>query len=117
MSHKSTSRLHLLQCFSVILLIFLTVAGNTYSQTKRGGICFRTDDDQLISRYLEYASIFNKYNQKFTLAINFGYSDLMTPEYLEWLKTNSGKWARDNGSYTNTQDKLFHNNICLQIIT
>jgi hypothetical protein len=56
----------------------------TYSQsasnlgTKRGGVAFRTDDNQQISKYLEYASIFNKYNQKFTFAINLGLSTITT---------------------------------------
>lgn len=40
---------------------------NSTNLTKRGGICFRIDDDQDISKYLEYAALFNKYNQKFCL--------------------------------------------------
>ncbi|MFZ1289754.1 MAG: BACON domain-containing carbohydrate-binding protein [Melioribacteraceae bacterium] len=52
---------------------------------KQGGICFRTDDDQPIARYTEYASLFNNYNQKFTFAINLG-TEVITPEYITMLK-------------------------------
>ena len=75
----------------LILVLQFTVLTNTYSQdssniaTKRGGVCFRTDDDQPISEYLEYAAIFKKYSQKFDLAINLGMSNI-TPEYIAGLK-------------------------------
>jgi len=89
-SLKDSKKLHLSRCFSFTLIIFLSVFSSAYSQdlsiTKRGGICFRTDDNQLISRYLEYASIFDEYDQKFTLAINFGIGNEVTPEYVEGLQ-------------------------------
>lgn len=77
----------------LLLIIILSVLTPTIVQpqsspnliSKRGGIAFRTDDNQSISEYLEYASIFNKYNQKFTFALNLGLSTI-TPEYLIGIK-------------------------------
>ena len=46
--------------------------------TKKGGICFRVDDDQDISKYLEYAALFNRYNQKFCFALNLNTSKITT---------------------------------------
>jgi len=89
---KNSPGLFLSNFFSFILLFSLTILNSTYSQSssnlvsKKGGICFRTDDNQLISRYLEYAALFNSYNQKFTLAINLGLSNEITPEYVVGLK-------------------------------
>lgn len=77
----------------IVLLIFISIviSNNTYSQSsstlvsKRGGIAFRTDDNQQISEYLEYASLFNKYNQKFCFAINLG-STSITSDYIKGVK-------------------------------
>ncbi len=52
---------------------------------KRGGICFRTDDDQPIAKYLEYAALFNNYNKKFTFAINLGMNEITT-DYVNGLR-------------------------------
>ena len=76
---------------SIIIILLLSSFTNTYPQNfqnyvaKRGGVCFRTDDDQDIYKYLEYAAIFNKYNVKFNLAINLGMSAI-TPAYISGLK-------------------------------
>src|SRR3972149_565058 len=88
---KNSPGLFLSNFFSFILLFSLTILNSTYSQSssnlvsKKGRICFRTDDNQLISRYLEYAALFNSYNQKFTLAINLGRGEI-TPDYVIGLK-------------------------------
>ena len=55
------------------------------NQTKQGGICFRTDDDQDIYKYLDYATLFNKYDQKFSFAINLS-TVVITPDYIAGLK-------------------------------
>ena len=36
---------------------------------KRGGICFRVDDNQPIQKWTDYAAIFNKYGYKFCAAL------------------------------------------------
>src|SRR3990172_94639 len=77
--------------FSLIIILLSSAPQITYSQSspslvsKRGGICFRTDDNQLLSRYLEYDALFNKYNQKFTFAINLGKSKI-TSNYINVIK-------------------------------
>jgi hypothetical protein len=67
------------------LFIFLTLTflfiSKIFSQssntnTKQGGICFRIDDNHSISEYLEYASIFQKYNQNFTFALNLDITNI-----------------------------------------
>ena len=81
-------KLFLFRNFLFILVFCLININSIYSQnfvSKKGGICFRTDDDQEISKYLEYAALFNKYNQKFCLAINLGRPEI-TPVYIDGLK-------------------------------
>ncbi len=70
---------------NIILLMLLNffLFSMVYSQ-KEGGIAFRIDDNQKIDRYLEYADVFNKYNQKFTFAINL--DRVENTEYLTGLK-------------------------------
>ena len=53
--------------------------------TKKGGICFRVDDDQDISKYLEYAALFNRYNQKFCFALNLNTSKITT-DYINSIR-------------------------------
>lgn len=73
---------------SIFLIIILTK--NIFSQTysnyvkKQGGVCFRTDDNQPITKYNEYSTLFSSYNQKFTCAINFG-NDIITTDYISML--------------------------------
>jgi len=71
--------------YILFLILFFNII--TYSQVvpKKGGICFRTDDDQPISNYQEYAEIFNQYGKNFTCAINYG-KDQITPEYVDMLE-------------------------------
>lgn len=76
--------------FRIILLILIISPLNRAQFPnnfipKKGGVCFRTDDNQTISEYLEYASIFNTYNQKFSFAINLGLSTI-TPDYIAGLQ-------------------------------
>ncbi len=73
--------------FIGILVSVTLIANNAYSQTttKKGGIAFRTDDDQPISQYLEYAALLNSYNKKFTFAINLG-KDEITSDYLNGIR-------------------------------
>ncbi len=73
--------------FALIIVLLLIISCNIFPQTstKRGGIAFRTDDNQPISQYLEYAALFNNYNKKFTFAINLG-KDQITSDYLNGIR-------------------------------
>ncbi len=110
----------LLLCIPFFLI---TLKSNSYSQTsteylsKKGGVCFRTDDDQPISNYLEYAAIFNRYNKKFSLAINLG-MDAITTDYVNSLRQiqTSGHeimdhtpWHRTNFFYTKLSTDYYIN--------
>ncbi len=83
------------------LFLFLLVVSTAavtkrgYSQTsnfvpKRGGVCFRIDDNQPISKYLQFGDVFNKYNQHFCFAINLGKSEI-TSSYINGLKEIAGR--------------------------
>ncbi|MEE9431041.1 MAG: BACON domain-containing carbohydrate-binding protein [Melioribacteraceae bacterium] len=80
---------------SFVLIATLTFQSNLFSQndgsSKQGGICFRTDDNQPLDKYLQYGNLFTNYSQKFTLAINFGRAEI-NPTYIAGLKT-----LQDNG--------------------
>ena len=80
-------RLYLSKRFLFIFALSFIILNNIYPQSlsKKAGICFRTDDNQPISSYLEYAALFNKYNQKFCLAVNLGRPEI-TPDYINGLK-------------------------------
>ena len=110
--------------YLIIFFLWLLIFNNIYSQSstnyisKKGGICFRTDDNQLISRYLEYAALFNKYNQKFCFAINLG-RDEITPDYIAGLKQIQASgheimdhtpWHRTNYFFTNLSTDYYQNN-------
>jgi hypothetical protein len=92
MLSENYSRFLLVRLFLSFLVFSTTNSVVIYPQnstnyvSKKGGICFRTDDNQPIWRYLEYAALFNNYNQKFSLAINFGKSSELTPDYISGLQ-------------------------------
>ncbi|NWF90935.1 MAG: T9SS type A sorting domain-containing protein [Ignavibacteriaceae bacterium] len=75
----------------LIFLLFAVCISENFSQdapnivSKKAGIAFRIDDNQDINKYLEYASIFNNYNKKFTFALNLGLSTI-TPTYIQGVK-------------------------------
>jgi len=57
--------------FRLLLLILLvnTIHTQNYVE-KKGGICFRVDDNHDLDKFHEYAAIFDNYNQKFSFALN-----------------------------------------------
>ena len=92
MLQKKLQEFFLIRFYLFILFFSLLIIVNIYPQnyvSKKGGICFRTDDDQNISKYLEYAALFDKYKQKFSFAIYLGGSvggHEITPAYISGLK-------------------------------
>lgn len=74
----------------IFLLVVSAVTKRGYSQTsnyitKRGGVCFRIDDNNSILYYKQFANLFNKYHQHFCLAINLG-ANTITTDYINGLK-------------------------------
>jgi hypothetical protein len=68
-----------------LIIIFSGIIDAQNFISKKAGICFRTDDNQPINRYLEYGNLFHLYNQKFTFAVNIGRNEEMTAEYVSGL--------------------------------
>lgn len=76
--------------FSLIILssinIFSQINSNdTFALGKRGGVTFRVDDNANISEYRKMAEIFEKYNAKFSIALNL--NDFKTPEYKDSIRS------------------------------
>jgi len=79
---------------SVLLILFFT-KNSFYSQNyvaKRGGICFRVDDNHPIEKFQQYAQIFDKYNQKFCFALNLSDTLFHNESYKTVIKS-----IQDNG--------------------
>lgn len=55
-------------CIIINIFVFSTVSAEPM---KKGGICFRVDDNQEIQNWVEYADVFNRYHKHFTAALNF----------------------------------------------
>jgi hypothetical protein len=68
-----------------IMSSYLLAQDSQNALSKKGGIGFRTDDNQPISNYLEYAAIFNRYNQKFSFALNLGRVEI-TSDYINGIR-------------------------------
>ena len=73
---------------TLIFFIILFSSFQLFSQVawnKRGGVCYRIDDNNDIYKYQSFDSLFGKYNYKFCTAINLE-SATWTPGYLDDLK-------------------------------
>ena len=73
----------------LLLFVFLIIAQPNYNAqtiSKTGGICFRIDDNGLISQYRDYVNIFEKHNQKFTFAMNLGLAEFDSPNYTDSIR-------------------------------
>lgn len=68
------------------LILFSTIslfAQSTNTVPKQGGICFRVDDNGLIEQFDDYSELFNSYGQKFTFAMNLGFNEFDSQEYID----------------------------------
>ncbi len=103
----------------IVLIVTNTIISQSISNyiTKQGGICFRTDDNQPLTKYTEYAMIFNSYKKNFTCAINLG-NDLITQDYIAMLQDLQSQgheimdhtpWHRTN-YFTTTLPTIFYQN-------
>ncbi len=65
--------------------IFAQIAENdSIANLKQGGVCFRYDDNSSFSIYRKMADIFDKYDAKFSLSINYG--DFWTEDYADSIR-------------------------------
>ena len=76
--------------FKSIVLILLLFNSNLYTQnstvTKKGGLCFRVDDNHTMAQFNEYANLFNKYNKNFCFALNLGRKEFESSDYINGVK-------------------------------
>ena len=82
-----------LKFLQVLIVIFCQIA-SSQNFNKTGGICFRVDDNQPISYWLDFTKVFDKYEYKFTFAINLGLiSDQNYIDLIKQLQTNGHELA------------------------
>ncbi len=70
----------------IIIFSILSTFSTAQNVPKQGGICFRIDDNSLINQYRDYINIFEKYNQKFTFAMNLGLDEFSDPAYVDSIR-------------------------------
>jgi hypothetical protein len=61
-----------------------TCAVAQYISSKMGGVCFRVDDVQLLVNWQQYSSIFNKYGEQFSFALNLNL--ISDPNYFAFIR-------------------------------
>lgn len=116
----------------ILLPIITLLSQNNNTIPKQGGICFRVDDNGLIDQFDDYSEVFNRYGQKFTFAMNLGFNEFDTQEYVDSIvsyqnmghelmdhtpdhRTNyfSTKFDSNNYSTEIGVDHIIGNKICL----
>jgi hypothetical protein len=104
----------------LIFLLFQAQFAMAQSSSKRGGICFRVDDNPSLVKLHEFDSVFSKHQAKFCMAMT-SWAFSLTPVYVDSLKSwiNKGHEVMDNTpthqtqffNVVNIQDtNLYHNN-------
>ncbi len=82
----------LLRIIKKALLLILVLNIGVFAQSnnnyvsKRAGICFRVDDNNDISKFRQYSDIFNKYNLKYSFALNFGMTEFDSQWYVDSIR-------------------------------
>ena len=71
---KKIIQIHQQLGYGIIIMIICLLSFSVYPQfvSKKGGICFRIDDNHLVNQYIDYSGVFNKYGYNFCNALNIG---------------------------------------------
>ncbi len=69
-----------------LLSSFVLFSQNGSTIPKQGGICFRVDDNGLIEQFRDYTNIFAKYNAKYNFALNLGFNEFDSQDYVDSIK-------------------------------
>ncbi len=71
-----------------VVFFFIAVNILTYPQSisKRGGICFRVDDNHTLEKFNQYADKFNKYNKEFCFALNLERKEFNSDDYITGIR-------------------------------
>jgi hypothetical protein len=100
--------------FCIMLSLFHIA--NSQNHSKIGGICFRADDNQPISYWLDFARIFDRYGYKFTFALNLGLiNDQNYVDLIKQFQANGHELAdhtpnHDTRFFTTSKPQSFVNN-------
>ena len=124
----------------IYIIIFFLIAISINGQStglipKKAGICFRVDDNALISQYRDYYQVFKKYNKNFCFAMNLALSEFDSQNYRDSIRsyqqrgnelmdhtpnhrTNFFITKFDTSEYINKPgvDHLAGNKVCLQFM-
>jgi len=92
------------QLILVLIISLLTLGVYAQSENKRGGVCFRVDDNPSLTKLHQYDSIFSKYQQNFSMSIT-NWSLPLNPPYIDALLyyISKGHEVMDNTSSHQTQ--------------
>ncbi len=74
----------------IIVLLMNHYISSAQSLTKRGGICFRVDDNPSLTKLHQFDSVFRKYQVNFCMAMT-SWSFPVAPVYVDSLKSLIGK--------------------------
>jgi hypothetical protein len=87
-----------------LLLVFLNLFTLAQSNVKKGGVCFRVDENPSLIKLHQYDSLFSIYQQNFCMAMT-SWVFPITPAYVDSLKIwiNKGHEVMDNTPTHQTQ--------------
>lgn len=96
----------------VLFLLFLTMNSIGQSVMKRGGLCFRVDDNPPLQKLHQFDSVFSKHQANFCMAMT-SWAFPINPVYVDSLKSwiNKGHEVMDN---TPTHQTQFFNVVDIQ---
>lgn len=88
----------------LLFLVFLTLVTWSQSSVKRGGVCFRVDENPSVVKLHQYDSLFSLYQQNFCMAMT-SWVFPITPIYVDSLKSwiDKGHELMDNTPTHQTQ--------------
>ncbi len=72
--------------FFLLLFLFCSIGIPQNIYNKNAGACFRVDDNQEESNWIEYAAVFNNFGYKFTFAPNLGHVSSNNADVLRELQ-------------------------------
>ena len=92
------------QFFLILAFSLLIIGSSAQNESKKGGVCFRVDDNPSLVKLNQYDSIFNKYQFNFSLSVT-NWTLPLNPPYIDAIFNyiSKGHEVMDNTSTHQTQ--------------